>query len=1366
MSYSSLNKSSADVGNISEGGNPYGIEREIVIMKLISHSNVMGLYEVWENKSELYLVLEYVDGGELFDYLVSRGKLNEIEAVRYFKQIIQGVSYCHSFNICHRDLKPENLLLDKKKKSIKIADFGMAALQVSNTLLKTSCGSPHYASPEIVMGKSYNGAPSDIWSCGIILFALLTGHLPFNDDNIKKLLIKVQTGKFMIPKYLSPKAKDLISRILIVDPARRLNTEQILKHPLITKYDNEFSLKQEKKLSKQAMNKYNKLARGKSNTDLDVLNNIPENTEIIEIKSRNDIDGAILKNLMILWHGTSRDIIIAKLLQTPMSEEKLIYSLLWQYKQRSIKNTENPSNNTNNSPETSSSSVITSLDSTNTNANYGFNKRMDNDTNTAPKLLQKSKFSVNSLKKSESENETIENNKCLPSALPPVNMSIFPVSSSKSFRKSGSLLSIHSKTAIQTSSSVKSLNPSTPKKYLPVSSSKRSIIASPSMKSIHTTLQKRRTLQNSESKRSLYSLQSISKRSLNLNDFLKDGSSSQKNPILNDGNLPPLPSLYSNTDFETICNQLLFGNDLDEISEEQEDIQLLSEANITNNNNLNISVDEDDIRDIDIDVSNDTITKDNLTSLETTTEMNTHMKHAFIIKNDSPVQKNESDDERPIANEQVNFPFQGLTEYYQQKQKEQEQQNDHKDKISVWGSNSPEIKNKVTPVVLKKKTNYYLRTASEQHAKPELSKHSLDPRRNISVPATTKIESILSGLKKESTLQQNFKRNFMIRSKSNLKNYHASNDWHYSKDSLFNPKMVHSIPEQIQACNSKNIAYGSDGISSSNLQFTADLEPKQNNMNEFTADSGTEDVSDPSVLAQSSAIQRQSPLLEMPESFKNTSMTFKNLSDFLASDEPVEFLTMSRSDTNSLENSTPLKKERSVYKRLSIPRAQSKTAYDFQTDKLDDESSKSFSSKDRDISDMTFAMEMTTSVFTAQAIKVAAGKSENITRQLLSYSNTDDNINKFEDIPSDSKTIDTSTTSSTISFSEVESEPKVHKKAVSINSLNTSNVITPATDVRVSLYVNNNVTTNFLLPRETTEEILSKFNLSPEKQISNQFVQKRFSLIQPNKNENVLNESHSVLSMFKDLEEDQMDKISKATSIQVHVQNQVSIDNGAEYRPNRVTMLFDDDFVGPVNSFTDNMSKNIRIVQSNPDKEQTIIKQKTETQQPGEEFKEHSTDQYNNPKKAKQASKFKHIDAKEQESKTVKSNWFNKLFRGLKSTPKTVNNKSYQDHITTISFELTHIVALKEFEKHGIEYKLKFFDKTSTGEKVQYDCKFVKGNFRFKIKIERLSRGSNTIVTLRKKKILAAINEAAFNKFNEDVEEMIRNTERKINGSN
>lgn len=165
--------------------------------------------------------MEYVEGGELFDYLVSKGRLHADEARHYFQQIISGVDYCHRFNICHRDLKPENLLLDGEK-NIKIADFGMAALERDGRMLETSCGSPHYASPEIVSGLNYHGASSDIWSCGVILFALLNGNLPFDHSDIRQLLSLVKKGQFNMPPTLPADAQDLIRRMLIVDPEQRI----------------------------------------------------------------------------------------------------------------------------------------------------------------------------------------------------------------------------------------------------------------------------------------------------------------------------------------------------------------------------------------------------------------------------------------------------------------------------------------------------------------------------------------------------------------------------------------------------------------------------------------------------------------------------------------------------------------------------------------------------------------------------------------------------------------------------------------------------------------------------------------------------------------------------------------------------------------------------------------------------------------------------------------------------------------------------------------------------------------------------------------------------------------------------------------
>lgn len=286
---------------------PYGIEREIIIMKLISHPNIMGLYDVWENKNDLYLILEYIEGGELFDYLIKRGKLQEFEAINYFKQIIQGIGYLHQFNICHRDLKPENLLLDFNK-NIKIADFGMAALEVDRRLLETSCGSPHYASPEIVAGRNYHGAPSDIWSCGIILFALLTGHLPFDDENIRRLLLKVQKGKFIMPSDLSWEAKDLISRMLQVSPNDRIPIEEILRHPLLTKYPDP------------------------ANQSPSTQGNLIWHSNIKPIQSIDRLDPEIIRNLCILFHNCPKELVIKCLLSPKRSPEKMFYYLLMKYR--------------------------------------------------------------------------------------------------------------------------------------------------------------------------------------------------------------------------------------------------------------------------------------------------------------------------------------------------------------------------------------------------------------------------------------------------------------------------------------------------------------------------------------------------------------------------------------------------------------------------------------------------------------------------------------------------------------------------------------------------------------------------------------------------------------------------------------------------------------------------------------------------------------------------------------------------------------------------------------------------------------------------------------------------------------------------
>ncbi|XP_038548536.1 serine/threonine-protein kinase BRSK2-like isoform X2 [Micropterus salmoides] len=205
------------------------VEREIAILKLIEHPHVLKLHDVYENNKYLYLVLEHVSGGELFDYLVKKGRLTPKEARKFFRQIISALDFCHSHSICHRDLKPENLLLDEKN-NIRIADFGMASLQVGDSLLETSCGSPHYACPEVIRGEKYDGRRADVWSCGVILFALLVGALPFDHDNLRQLLEKVKSGVFHMPHFIPPDCQALLKGMIEVNADKRLTLEAIQKH--------------------------------------------------------------------------------------------------------------------------------------------------------------------------------------------------------------------------------------------------------------------------------------------------------------------------------------------------------------------------------------------------------------------------------------------------------------------------------------------------------------------------------------------------------------------------------------------------------------------------------------------------------------------------------------------------------------------------------------------------------------------------------------------------------------------------------------------------------------------------------------------------------------------------------------------------------------------------------------------------------------------------------------------------------------------------------------------------------------------------------------------------------------------------------
>ncbi|KAI9121406.1 hypothetical protein K1719_008439 [Acacia pycnantha] len=206
------------------------VRREIKILRLFMHPHIIRLYEVIETPTDIFVVMEYVKSGELFDYIVEKGRLQEDEARIFFQQIISGVEYCHRNMVAHRDLKPENLLLDSKC-SVKIADFGLSNVMIDGHFLKTSCGSPNYAAPEVISGKYYAGPEVDVWSCGVILYALLCGTLPFDDENIPNLFKKIKGGIYTLPSHLSPGARDLIPRMLVVDPMKRMTIPEIRQHP-------------------------------------------------------------------------------------------------------------------------------------------------------------------------------------------------------------------------------------------------------------------------------------------------------------------------------------------------------------------------------------------------------------------------------------------------------------------------------------------------------------------------------------------------------------------------------------------------------------------------------------------------------------------------------------------------------------------------------------------------------------------------------------------------------------------------------------------------------------------------------------------------------------------------------------------------------------------------------------------------------------------------------------------------------------------------------------------------------------------------------------------------------------------------------
>jgi serine/threonine protein kinase len=215
------------------------IKKEISIMKMINHHHVVAVKDVFATSAKIFIVLEFVGGGELFDKIANEGKLPEDKARFYFRQLVEGLEHCHSNGICHRDLKPENLLLDTDG-NLKISDFGFSTLNIGDAdgdggqraeLLHTTCGTPNYVAPEVLGKDGYDGKKADVWSIGVILYVLLAGYLPFDENTMAALFSKIKSADYEFPDWFSPEARDLISTILVPDPHKRPRISELKSHP-------------------------------------------------------------------------------------------------------------------------------------------------------------------------------------------------------------------------------------------------------------------------------------------------------------------------------------------------------------------------------------------------------------------------------------------------------------------------------------------------------------------------------------------------------------------------------------------------------------------------------------------------------------------------------------------------------------------------------------------------------------------------------------------------------------------------------------------------------------------------------------------------------------------------------------------------------------------------------------------------------------------------------------------------------------------------------------------------------------------------------------------------------------------------------
>lgn len=218
-----------DIGKLIAQNMQKKTEREIKILQKHRHPHLVRIYEAIKHDNLIHVVMEFVPGGELFDQIANHGRMAEEVARCYFQQIVSCMEFCHNHKIAHRDLKPENILLDENKQ-IKVADFGLSNRMKDGRFLFTSCGSPNYAAPEVVSGKAYCGSEVDIWSMGVILYAMLVGRLPFDDNTLSVLFTKIREAHYITPCFLSPESSDLLHHMIEPDVHKRFTIPEIKHH--------------------------------------------------------------------------------------------------------------------------------------------------------------------------------------------------------------------------------------------------------------------------------------------------------------------------------------------------------------------------------------------------------------------------------------------------------------------------------------------------------------------------------------------------------------------------------------------------------------------------------------------------------------------------------------------------------------------------------------------------------------------------------------------------------------------------------------------------------------------------------------------------------------------------------------------------------------------------------------------------------------------------------------------------------------------------------------------------------------------------------------------------------------------------------